>query len=438
MVIDALFLSGWGYGLLQTAQNVGSYNILPYTRWQVSFLYIQFCHVPFQSGLSGTGFDDFRVDNLRLTRNFGQAYVTATRMNAGTVFDYGLAAADVESETVSTTASSANVTFSASMTGKLVSGDVICIARTSTSAGPDRNYLPSANALYWVGRVASVSGATVTMDEAVPNTASGCSWYFKPPWIEIQGGSSFVCDHMFLEGIHRAGMLVGNLSRFVCHDLKVSTGEYAGAMGAIVILNRLDGSVDVNVEDKAERTSLLKRFVVVPMLEDGGVKSSHIVIAKMATPMSALAPAGAGTLAAAPVDVPDWSQMAAAEIVDELRTRLRVILARELGMPAAAVDFDRPFPELGLDSMMAMTLLRDAKALVQMELSATMLWNHPTLTSFAQHVAGLMTPAPEPEAPPAEESTDDSFSVLDALFDSVESPTVEGTGFEGSLEGEAR
>jgi acyl carrier protein len=143
-------------------------------------------------------------------------------------------------------------------------------------------------------------------------------------------------------------------------------------------------------------------------------------------------------LAAAPVDVPDWSQMAAAEIVDELRTRLRVILARELGMPETAVDFDRPFPELGLDSMMAMTLLRDAKALVQMELSATMLWNHPTLTSFAQHVAGLMTPAPEPEASPAEESSEDSFSVLDALFDSVESPTVEGTGFEGSLEGEAR
>jgi acyl transferase domain-containing protein len=143
-------------------------------------------------------------------------------------------------------------------------------------------------------------------------------------------------------------------------------------------------------------------------------------------------------LAAAPVDVPDWSQMASAEIVDELRTRLRVILARELGMPETAVDFDRPFPELGLDSMMAMTLLRDAKALVQMELSATMLWNHPTLTSFAQHVTGLMTPASEPEAPPAEESSDDSFSVLDALFDSVESPTVEGTGFEGSLEGEAR
>ena len=38
----------------------------------------------------------------------------------------------------------------------------------------------------------------------------------------------------------------------------------------------------------------------------------------------------------------------------------------------------------------------------------------------AQHVAGLLTPAPEPEAAAAEEMPDDSFSVLDALFDSVE------------------
>jgi acyl transferase domain-containing protein/acyl carrier protein len=130
---------------------------------------------------------------------------------------------------------------------------------------------------------------------------------------------------------------------------------------------------------------------------------------------------------AAPVDVPEWSQMTAAEVAEELRVRLRAILARELGMPATAVDFDRPFPELGLDSMMAMTLLRDAKALVQIELSATMLWNHPTLSSFAEHVAGLMAPAAEPaESQTAEEAAEDSFSVLDALFESVESTTLEG------------
>ena len=62
-----------------------------------------------------------------------------------------------------------------------------------------------------------------------------------------------------------------------------------------------------------------------------------------------------------------------------------------------------------------------------------MLWNHPTLTSFAAHVAGLMAPAPEPEAAPAEEISDDSFSVLDALFDSVESTPWKATSDEDDL-----
>jgi len=147
---------------------------------------------------------------------------------------------------------------------------------------------------------------------------------------------------------------------------------------------------------------------------------------------SAAAEADTGA-APAPIDAPEWSELTPEETVAELRVRLRAILARELGMPAEAVDYDRPFPELGLDSMMAMTLLRDAKQLVQMELSATMLWNNPTLAAFADHVAGMLAPQSEPEPAPIEEETDDSVSLLDALFDSVE-----GSGFETSLEGEAR
>ena len=95
---------------------------------------------------------------------------------------------------------------------------------------------------------------------------------------------------------------------------------------------------------------------------------------------SAPAPAADET-AAAPAEFVDWSAMSRKDTVAELRTRLRAILARELGMPDGAVDFDMPFPELGLDSMMAMNLLRDAKALVRVDLSATMLWNHPSIVA---------------------------------------------------------
>nr|MCH9736316.1 polyketide synthase dehydratase domain-containing protein [Actinomycetes bacterium] len=136
----------------------------------------------------------------------------------------------------------------------------------------------------------------------------------------------------------------------------------------------------------------------------------------------------------------DWSSMTPKESVDELRVRLRAILARELGMPDSAVDFDMPFPELGLDSMMAMNLLRDAKQLVRIELSATMLWNHPSISQMSEFVAELLAPqqnADEPEEP--EEDDADSYagssSVLDELFDSIESSSAESAnaGSEGII-----
>lgn len=304
MTINALQISGFGYGLLQSDQNVGSYNILPYTRWNVSFLYIQFCHVPFQAGLSGTGFDDLRIDNLRLSRNFGRTYLTATRMNVGTFFDYGLnAASDDEPETVTTTAGNATATFSASMTGKLVAGDVVVIYNTSTTNGPDTNYLPSGKAMPWVGRVDSVSGTSVTFEENIPAAATACPWYYNPPYIEIQGGSSWISDHMFFEGIHRAGILVGSESRLVCQDVKVSTGEYAGAMGAIIILNRLRGGVAVHMAEKAERSNYLKRYVVVPMLAYSGEKSTHVVRVYTTVDQADFDPSSSGTLPAAPIEL---------------------------------------------------------------------------------------------------------------------------------------
>lgn len=125
----------------------------------------------------------------------------------------------------------------------------------------------------------------------------------------------------------------------------------------------------------------------------------------------------------------DWSAMSATERLEQLRTRLRAILARELGMPDTAVDFDMPFPDLGMDSMMAMNLLRDAKQLVRVDLSATMLWDNPTIGSFAAHIAELITPDDEPEEEP-EDIADDSFSVLDSLFESVESAS---SGSESSI-----
>jgi phthiocerol/phenolphthiocerol synthesis type-I polyketide synthase D len=117
---------------------------------------------------------------------------------------------------------------------------------------------------------------------------------------------------------------------------------------------------------------------------------------------------------------PDWSQMSAEDVCVELESRLRAILARELHMSASAVNINQPFPELGLDSMMAMMILKEARQLVGIELSATMLWDHPTISSLAGYVSEILAPQQEPDNGDVDLILD-STSVLDALFDSVES-----------------
>jgi phthiocerol/phenolphthiocerol synthesis type-I polyketide synthase D len=124
--------------------------------------------------------------------------------------------------------------------------------------------------------------------------------------------------------------------------------------------------------------------------------------------------------------IPDWSQLPDEDRQSELETRLRAILARELRMPVAAVDVDKPFPELGLDSMMAMTVLKETKQLVGFDLSASMLWNHPAISSLAAYVAEMLAPQEVPQKSDADLTLDSESGVLDELFDSVESASAGG------------
>ena len=69
---------------------------------------------------------------------------------------------------------------------------------------------------------------------------------------------------------------------------------------------------------------------------------------------------------------------------------------------------------------MAMSIRREVEQLVGLELSATMLWNHPTIATFASYLAKQLVPEVNSEAD--DDGADDSGdSLLDSLFDSVES-----------------
>jgi phthiocerol/phenolphthiocerol synthesis type-I polyketide synthase A len=115
-----------------------------------------------------------------------------------------------------------------------------------------------------------------------------------------------------------------------------------------------------------------------------------------------------------------WSQMTPDDLLGELKTGLRTILARELRTPEAELEVDRPFAELGLNSVMAMSIRREAEQLVGIELSATMLWNHPTIESLTTYLVEKLSPQQHSEAD-IDAPPDSTSSVLDTLFDQVES-----------------
>ncbi len=113
---------------------------------------------------------------------------------------------------------------------------------------------------------------------------------------------------------------------------------------------------------------------------------------------------------------------------DELEKGLRSIVARELRVPESELQNDRPLAELGLNSLMAMAIRREAEQLVGVELSATMLFNYPTVASLASYLAKLVAPQADSGVDEMAVLSASAGSVLDSLFDSIESTSVAGEG----------
>jgi phthiocerol/phenolphthiocerol synthesis type-I polyketide synthase A len=116
----------------------------------------------------------------------------------------------------------------------------------------------------------------------------------------------------------------------------------------------------------------------------------------------------------------DWSVLSAQDVLGELEMGLRAIVARELRVPEAELDTERPFAEMGLNSVMAMSVRRAAEQLVGIELSATMLWNHPTIASLTAYLAHKLVGQHDSDSD-TESLIEEASSVLNELFDHVES-----------------
>lgn len=69
--------------------------------------------------------------------------------------------------------------------------------------------------------------------------------------------------------------------------------------------------------------------------------------------------------------------------VEEISQRMRKLLADKLNQPANRFPGDRPFDELGLDSLMVVGLVADLEDEVGVQLEANLLWDHQTINDLA-------------------------------------------------------
>jgi phthiocerol/phenolphthiocerol synthesis type-I polyketide synthase A len=217
----------------------------------------------------------------------------------------------------------------------------------------------------------------------------------------VPGQGAYAAANSYLDGLARARHRQG------CHTVSLDWVVWRGlgfASDAQIALQELErlGSRAVNPEEAFTAWEYLERYDVAQAVM-APLPSSDVAAASEAQQVS-----------------PAWSQMPAEDVLRELEAGLRAILARELHLPEAELDLDRPFAELGLNSVMAMTVRRDTEQFVGIELSATMLFNYPTIVALAEHLAKKLLPQAESDDG-IDALGDSTSSVLNELFDSVES-----------------
>ncbi|MCB0950688.1 MAG: acyltransferase domain-containing protein, partial [Mycobacterium sp.] len=225
----------------------------------------------------------------------------------------------------------------------------------------------------------------------------------------IPGQGAYAAGNAYLDALARSRRLRGDNT--VSLDWVAWRGLGFGSEAQVVIseLERV-GSRPVAAAEAFAAWDFVTRFDV-----------DQVVMAPMQSAADAAAVTRDAHRSAAPTR--DWTAMAPDELRTELEAGMRAILAAELRLPESDVHTDRPFAEMGLNSVMAMSIRREVEKLVGLELSATMLFNHPTITTFSGYLAQQLVPesADDASGEGPDDADDPGDSLLGSLFDSVES-----------------
>ena len=102
---------------------------------------------------------------------------------------------------------------------------------------------------------------------------------------------------------------------------------------------------------------------------------------------------------------------------ESLARQLRQGLAQALYADAAEIDPDRPFIDLGLDSVVSVEWVRWVNSQFRLSLSAAVLYDYPTLTAFARYLTKLIAAGPTVKGVPSDEISAPATSVANPAAD---------------------
>jgi len=109
-----------------------------------------------------------------------------------------------------------------------------------------------------------------------------------------------------------------------------------------------------------------------------------------------------------------------------LTAYLQKTIAHVLRLPAARIELERPLGSLGMDSLLAVELRNQLEIDLNIPLSATLVWNYPTIAEMAPFLAGKLEGAAGSDTsstlePASDTGSDEDLAELEQTLESIES-----------------
>ena len=260
MIWEGLSIFGCGHGLWQGDQRGSATNILPYTRWSVRYLKIQFCLVAVNGGAAGNAFDDGNWNNVRLTRNANNGTIR-TDFVCNSIFLNGLGFThDAEAQRVSTVAGSNIATLNVGSPNIGV-GDVICIEDANET-------LSGSNPIPLVACITARDANELTLEVPADRAVTNARFLLNPPSL-VLNNASLIAQHVYAEECHDTPIQLQNQAVVDAQSLKFSDGLMAARYNTpLVITGVKDTAVVANLHDRSINCDEVKGIVGVSNLLD--------------------------------------------------------------------------------------------------------------------------------------------------------------------------